>query len=322
MGSALTVTGNGIGVGLIESTSDTLLKYTIWDGTTWSQLVSLGPTVYTRAQPTISGSAGTTTGQSIYLGGSTDNLYSETYNSLWTFDGAVGTPQITSKVPGAIVATGSSGATLAYVDEAAANKIAFIDRTSGTWSTPVYLGSETANTNFQPMLAALPSSGDLIAVWQGGCTGWCSTNCTPKNASAAQYRYATRVGGAWSAPADIQYSCGSDPVALVALANGSMLLAWRAGDFSSPILAYRTYDPANSWSNPLYSTLTLLGAPALARGLGTSFAEVAFVGTDYNAYHCSLVSISSATNGCLGAGGGGPNNIGGNVSFVSLATAP
>ena len=52
----------------------------------------------------------------------------------------------------------------------------------------------------------------------------------------------------------------------------------------------------------------------MTRGVGNAYAEVAFVGTDWIAYHCRM----------LDSAGSCPNTkaVGSGMNFVSIATVP
>jgi hypothetical protein len=179
------------------------------------------------------------------------------------------------------------------------------------------------NSGIRPAIVTLPSGPELLAVWQGSCSAHCCSASVSGCASNNQLRFASRTGGAWSTPADINYAWSDDPVALVSLPNGDAIVAWRAADFSGnrPLTVNRFDHATKTWAGtPAYLPHPLVGSPALARGLGgATAAEVAFVGVDGYAYHCRLVTGSTTT--CQGSGSG-PNQIGADVNFVSLATAP
>ena len=280
-------------MGLIESSSDILLKYTVWDGSSWSQLATIGATITTRAQPSTSGSAGTPSAQAVFHGADY-KFYAQTYNALWTFDGAVGSPQQYGPVAPVIVARGAD-ATVAFIN-GLNNKATCIDRVGGVWQSPADISSEVTNFNVRPTLVAMASGPELMAMWQAS--------------SGNQVRYSTRTGGVWSAAADAQYATSFDPVAMVALPKGDVLMAWRGTDGKLYFTEYAA--STGIWANPWGPGYTLIGSPALARGVGLASAEVAFVGTDHVAYHCRMI------------GGVCPNPVpvGSNVDFVSITTAP
>ena len=127
-----------------------------------------------------------------------------------------------------------------------------------------------------------------------------------------QYRFSTLAGASWSAAANITNATSVDPAALLALAGGEVLLAFRGTDAKLYAVSYL----GGSWggvSPPLIGGATIVGSPSLAKGQGGALAELAYVGTDGAAYHSRLLASRNWS---------APVQIGTSVDFVSMVSGP
>jgi hypothetical protein len=314
LGNALVVTGTGQGIALVQATptgsfTQDLLRFTRWDGSAWSPLADVGTSVFTRSQPSLSSATARSDAASVFHGGDYQH-YAMTHASMtWSFDGQVGT---TYGPNAPVLQARGADATVAFIrGSSPVNRPAVVDRTAGTWGPVVTVADESASfeSRHRPSLVA-PTSGPQLMV------AWHTWDASPGR-NTYKLRYATRTAGTWTAAADITYAWTDSPVALAALPSGDVIAAYRRTDIttSEPRLWTSLWTAsAATWSNPRDTGWTLVGAPAITRGVGGDFAEVAFIGTDRRAYHCRM----------LDSEGECPNTVAvaQDVDFVSLATAP
>ncbi|HEY3445450.1 MAG TPA: hypothetical protein VGK67_03755 [Myxococcales bacterium] len=311
-GTALAITGNGVGLGLVRHASsdsqNDRIKYTTWDGATWTQLADVGATVTTRSQPSIGTAAGQAGALAVFHGNDYSH-YLLTWTLGWAFGNSVGT---TFGPNPAFIQMRGADATVGFI--AGVNQPYAIDRTAGAWGTPANIAPEGAS--FDPILHPVvvkPASGpDLMIIWHAPAPACPGVDC----GKGFPLRFATRTAGTWSAARDVQYTWTKEPFAAAALPNGSVIVAVHRSDPGVDRLWTSLYNPATTtWTNPRDTGWTLIGGPAITRGMGAAVAEVAFVGvTDYKAYHCRILDSSGTCPSAFPVGSG--------VNFVSIATVP
>jgi hypothetical protein len=163
------------------------------------------------------------------------------------------------------------------------------DGSGGSWQAAASLAGSSVVTSLSPAIVAMNGGGAdlMIVLVHAG------------DAGSYYLQYATRAGGAWSAPADVHDTTGSvayasTTPALAALPGGKAVLAWQG---SSPSYAYvSTYDPAAGWSAPVAaSSDTLLSPPSVAPGVCGADAVMASVAAG------GAVQVTTLSGGSWGA---------------------
>ena len=296
---ALTVTSGALGVGLVRSTSADQLLYTTWSSGTWSAPAAVAAVDTTRGRPAID--ADGTTAQGVFQGNDYKYYYSAFTGTVWTPNAEVvqplGAPQSYGPMPAAIAARGGD-ATVAFFDGANSNRITTQDRAAvGGWSKSAQLETDESYVTL-PALVRMTAGPELMVAYA--------------RQSDAAVLYATRSSGSWSSPATIPSALAAAPVALAALPGGRALLAFHGTDDKLYTALYMN----GSWVNaaPLTNpNVSVVGSPAVARGVGGDSAELAYIGSDGAAHHSRLVGGSWTA----------PVSIGGaNLAGVALAVAP
>jgi hypothetical protein len=255
---ALALTGAGSAVGLIRSNANAgELRYTTWTPGAWAPFLPLGTLVTTRAEPHLAASA--STAQAVFHGDNSKHYYAAYAGSWSPIAEAVtgGTVQSFGPSPASITTVGTD-AVIAY----AGNDNDLYDQTrAGTWQTGHAhgLGAVTVLT---PAIVTMGS--DLLVAYVHSGTD-------------AHVYFTTRVGGTWSAPAQVHVNAlSSEPATLAAIPGGGALLAYRGQD-GKP---YWSRYAAGVWSapaalaSPNYATPS---APAVAPGIAGADAEMIFI---------------------------------------------
>lgn len=313
--SALAVTGSGVGIGLVRA-SDDKLRFTTWDGSTWTDLADTGPDNWTRAQPSLDTAAGRADAQAVFHGQDWKH-YFLAYSLGWTASAtAVGSPQAFGPNPPFILASGAN-ATAAFIRDGGAG-ISTIDRVAAAWQPQATISTESceASNHFvNPVLVAPASGADAMLIWHGAAD----------SSKGSRLRFATHSSSGWSTAADVTDAWTEEPISAAALPNGDVILAFKRSDINhgspeSQLLNTSVYQAASkSWTSPRQAGLvhTLRGGPGIARGVGNAVAEVVWVGRDKYAYHCRILDSSGTCNS--------PNRIDPNVAgvdYISIATVP
>ncbi len=175
-------------------------------------------------------------------------------------------------------------------------------RQMAAWQTAIKIGA--AATKLTPALTAMNGgTAELVAVYV--------------QASDGHLAYATRAGGNWAVAGLVEpNSYSADAPALAPLAGGKAVLAFRGLDGKGYTSIY-TPMGVPQWSTPvpLAAVNPSLGSrPALAVGIGTAQAELAYAASDGHAYHQRLMGgqWSAAVDVSLS----------GQLGFVAIASAP
>jgi hypothetical protein len=296
-GLALSIVGNK-GVGLARFTSDgDKLEYVTWTPGAWSAWKQVGGNT-TRGRPAIDGTG--TTAQAIFHG-SDFKYYYEAYDAAagtWGNVETVGNPQTSGATP-AWLSVVSGNANVVFQDGTSSNVFKALARTNGTWGsvTPI-----DGNQNFKlsPTVVALSGTQDLLAISIVDATGQLLAFTRDK------------ATGAWSASTAITNAFTNAQVALSPMPNGGAMLAFRGTDGNLYYAVYSTgaWGNVTAFSNP---NVAIAAPPALAHGVGTATAEIAFVKADNHAYHARYVANAWTAPVDVGAT---------NVANVAIASAP
>lgn len=294
-GPSLAMLDDGSAVGLVRNNGDDLLKQTRFTSS-WSALTNLSAGVTTRAKPSVGGGA---SAQAVFQGLDFKHYTTRFDGSAWGAVEPVGVPRVAQVFgPSApvVLPRGPNDFTIAYMQDST-NRVTAIDFTATLWQFPTNISGEVTSFFSAPSIVA-PSAGPAMLVTWLASTG-------------DQFRYATSSGGTWSAAANITNALSFDPAALVALAGGEVLMAFRGTDAR----LYAVSFSAGAWGLPLQliGGASIVGPPALAKGQGGALAELAYVGTDGAAYHLRL-----AANRTWSA----PVQVGTAVDFVSIVSGP
>jgi hypothetical protein len=289
-GTNIIFRGDGKGVGLVRNATGDTLQYTVWAGGSWSALTDIGVGITTQGKPSLASTGNTA--RAVFHGFDF-NHYTLSFAATRS-----GTTLLDAGASPAVMVSRGTDATVAFMQNAN-NRPTAKDLVGAAWQASVNVTTaESGYWGLSPTLIAPKSGPELLVVWTEDNTNW-------------RLRFATRTAGTWSAPAYVPSATSLDPAAMALLPSGDILLAFRGQDGFLYTITYS----AGAWvGNPVrLGAVTLLGSPALATGIAGDRAELAFVGTDNNAYHMSL----SATGVWSGA-----VSVGANVSYVSIATGP
>ena len=305
---ALTVvpaTGQGVGLLHVTKTGDPTtdqLQYTTWSLGTWAAVAEVGLDT-TRAAPALSASGATA--QAVFQGTDFKFYYAACTGGAWSptaepVGGA--TPSYGPSAPALALVGGA--ATLAFFSGAtfdtAVNNLFGQDHTGpGAWTAGVEIvhdGTGTLDYGSTPALAALTAGPELMAAYT--------------QSDDHTVRAATRTGGAWSAPKMLA-AASMDPVALLALPGGEVMLAFRGTNN----LPYAMHFKGGAWLAPVALSSDVLAAPpAVARGAGSAVAELAYATAGGAVLHARYDGSAWSTPAPVGAANG--------YVHVALAAGP
>jgi hypothetical protein len=284
---AVAVMPSGQGVGLIQAAGADELQVTFFNGPastpTWSALTQIHGTDVTRGKPAIAVEGATA---HVVYQDAASNLQHESYSAgTWA---AGPTPVAPAGVaacgpsPG-VLAPLASGVSLVYVDGncpgSDLNDLLNTDLTSGGWQAFKNMANNpVAAANTYPTAAlAAPLSGSPELVIAYSVVG------------ASQIQGAYRVNGSWNSYSGITGVQSNDELAMAPLASGSgAVLAYRGTDGN----LYTTLF-TGSWAAPAFpfgSATAIAGPPAVARGIGTATAEMAYINNNGALFHTRLIS--------------------------------
>ena len=259
--SALTITSEGIGVGVFRYTKvndpkDKQLQYVRFDQG-WSPPAQIGLNT-TRAAPSISAD-----GKGAHL-----VFHGENFQFYYAgFDGVAWNPS--SEVVGSFgpgpgsVATLAGAAVLVFHDGAQNNNLGSRLR-APPWQ-PQQLIDATGSFADAPKVVALGAGAELLTVYVRD--------------SDDQLRFATRKAGVWSAAANLVGASAPQSPALAALPGGKAVVGFRGLDNR---VYTATYDAANNtWTAVTAVAANPISArpPALAPGIGVAEVELVYLDT-------------------------------------------
>jgi hypothetical protein len=301
--SLAVVPATGHGLGLLHGTSSALVT-TAWNGSTWSALAQLNSDT-TQGRPTLAASG--SSAFAVYWG--TDfKYYFESYAAgAWSSAPQAVIPSGAAQPCGpspAVLAPLGASASLLFVNGSCSgttNHLYDSDLVSGAWQASTDVASNPSYGNTQRPAVVAPTSGpELVAVFiQQG---------------SSQLVSASRTSGTWGAPANITNALTNVPVALAPLAGGGVLLAFQGTDSK---LYTATYS-GGSWSSPAAAfspDVSVATTPALATGIGTAAAEMAYVDTTGALFHTRLTGTTWSTPTAVASGTTG-------FSHVAIASGP
>jgi hypothetical protein len=294
---SLAFAGIGTAVGVFRSVSMNELRVTTWTPGTWTTPSILAANVTTNDSP----GAATASGHEdvVFLG--TDNKhYFASHGASWS---------PTAEAVGGVAAQsfGPSAATITTLGTSSVIAFAGNDhdlydqtRAGGTWQAAHAHGLGNYTTMSQAIVAPASGASDLLVVFV--------------RASDKAIVFTKRTGANWSAPAQIEATAfTSDTVSLVALPDGSSLLAFRGQDQHVYWSRY-----TSAWSTPaavVAAAPKTPAPPAVAVGLPGVDAELAYVDSaDGSIHHTRLTGTTWSAPTKLSSGGG--------LTSVALARTP
>jgi hypothetical protein len=297
-------TGDGIGVVRANSPADQV-QHTRWNGGTWTPLAALN-TDATQGRPALAAN-----GNKAYLvfWDASFKYQTEVWSAgAWSTTAQPVTPMGTAMQPcgpnAPAIAPLGSEVSVAFVNGncgGALNHLLGTDRTGGVWQASKDIAS---NPSFAAAQRAALSA---------------STGAGPELVTAfvqqgtSQILAATRTNGTWSTPAAIANGLSDDPVALAPLADGGVVLAYRGTDGK----LYQATYTGGSWSAPaapISPNVTVAAPPAVARGVGSARAELAYVDGNGVVFHTRLVGTTWTAPAQIAPGTG--------FTHVALASGP
>jgi hypothetical protein len=302
---ALAFTTTGLAVGAFRIVKATAASeqvwYTTWTAGAWATAVAIdGTSVFTQSAPSVS--AGSTAAQLVFHGTDFKYYYASFSGGVWSPKAEpVGGATQSFGPTGSALAAIAGNATVVFFDgNNSTNQITAQNRTAGAWGTTTGLsGADTSSTTMPTIVALKGGTADLLAMY-------------PRTSGVIAYR--TRTGGVWSGASTVSTaSTGTfGRPALAALPGGQAIMAFRGNDTN---LYYATYNGV-VWTTPtlVLPAVSVSTVPVLARGLGGTVAEIAFVkASDSFAYHARFD----------GAAWSAPVKVGTQTaSHVAIATFP
>ncbi len=306
-GLALTfVGGSSSALGLMRFTklgdpSDNAVQWTTWTPGAWTAFGNVGAGITTSNAPTVGAQGATALGA---FRGFDDNYY------YATFSGGAWSGALPVQPPAGGQSSGPQGPSF----DAATGTLAFGGDNqhlfAQTWSGTAWGAAQDLDgTN----LTSLPPT--VVGVTPLYAITMLAEVLVYVRASDGQLFYVTLTGSlqnAWSAPAPIAGAFTGDPVALAAVRDGTVVLAFRGQDGN----LYTSVFNGSAWSSVSpFSTpnVTVASAPAITHGVGAAAAEIAFVESDGVAYHARLIGGAWTTPVAIGGSG---------LSRVTIASAP
>lgn len=272
------------------------LRFTTWSaGGGFEAWADVGAGANSRDRPVLAG------GSLAYQGSDFKHYYG-LYGTNWMPSGEAIGPSVPLQSFGPAAGDGALlGADFVFAFPGDDGGVYVQARSAGTWAAADAIPS--AQTDVTPALVALSSGPELLAVW---------VNDDPGQFDDQKIFFATRSGGAWSAPAKIDDGVFAlEAPALAPLAGGEAVLAFRGTDDKPYALRF---DGA-SWGavGPVASpNPTIASPPALAPGAPGAEAELVYV-SGGAAVHVRLSSGSWSSPTTIGGAG---------LTHAAIASAP
>jgi hypothetical protein len=297
-GAAIGVADVSSGSGTVESTSY---------AASWSALASIATGDTVRGAPSLANAGGTT-----YLAfqGTDFKYYFESHDaSGWSLAippvGGAGSSQSFGPTP-PTVAVVNGHPMVAFVDGATSpvNQVVVQSYVSGSWQPPVVVAS-SGSTSISPVVVAGGSGFDAMVVFVS------STASTP-------LQWSTLAGGIWSAPASLANALTNVTPSVAVTSTGTVLLAFEGTDTHGYFMSYS----GGAWApvSTIGTTPTVLSSsPAVAPGVGSALAEVAYVDSSGALYHTRLIAGSWTAPALIAGSGLSSVAI---DSFAAAAPAP
>jgi hypothetical protein len=299
----LAMTGSNSAVGVIRNTSSANdVAFTTWAPGAFQAFASIQANVVsTQAAPGLVGSG--SRADLVFLGNDGKYYYGAHVAAWAPVAEAVKPPGMTPQSfgPGAAsIASIGSDSIIAFagMDTLTYDQL----RTGGIWQGANNLGNGNPES-LAPSIIALTAGPDMMIAFV--------------RSSDAKILYSTRFAGMWTAPVVIDAnSFTNDPVALTALPNGAVVLAFRGLDQKIYFSRY-TNGLVPPWSPPAplaSPNFTTPSRPAVAPGVSGADVEMGFINSaDGKAYHARLTGLTWSA----------PVAVGGTMlTTVAIASAP
>ena len=287
-GTDLTVTTANLGVGLVRYTKigdpqDNQLQYTTWDKGTWKPLAQVN-NFTTSGWPSID--SATTTAQATFRGMDGKHYYTSFANNVWS---AAQDSGVAGPIAGDIAALGDDAVFIYKVTGLA--RIDYVNRTNGVWgATTLLSGANQSNTVTANIRRMKAGANELLALWY--------------RLDNSRIRGVYRKAGAWAAQGfDVPPATVTTNVrqAVLTGSGGDVAIAYQGLDGKLYLVAFVVL--LNNWVGPVQMATnpTITGTPAIAEGVGSSFAEVAYI-SNGQVYHSRFKTDFTFTNPVLVGG--------------------
>jgi len=292
---ALASDGNGIGICAIRSTASGDLRFSLFEGGTWTPgagqpLTAIQAGVKCDGGPSLAGAGGV--GHIAYKGADGFYYYGRLQNKIWiSANEAISAAGVQSSgpQPPAVAAIGNApviafvGADGVFYDQS---------RAGGAWSSASSHPIAGKAAPLTPAIAALDSGPELVAVFA---------------AESGDLQWLSRASGTWTNPLPIGGAPALDPPRLAPLPGGGAILAYRGTD-QRLYTARLSAGDAPAWTTPAAGAGAanpfLLSSPAIARGGKGAEAEMIYVDNLTSVYSTRLVEGAWMTPAFVGSASG------------------
>ncbi|HEY4117696.1 MAG TPA: hypothetical protein VGM56_07570 [Byssovorax sp.] len=295
---AITFDGDGTACAGVRSTSNGgELDFTLWSAGTWTPLAQLAAD-QTLSPPSMSGGQGLI--DLVFqgaIGQGMNKFFFDRRDTTWSVtDEAVSASGVQSFGPtaAAIARTGADDL-LAYTGDDA--NVYTQVRTNGLWQTAQSHLTVGQAALFSPALVVLPGSTNWLLVFVDG---------------AHAIEFAAHSSAGWTQPVVVAGALSSGTPALAALPSGDAELVYEGQDGFGYAARWSASTGLWAASAPLSSpSVALASPPAIAPGVGSAEAEIAYVASTGVVTHTRLVA------GSLGE----TSQIGSATTFTAVALA-
>jgi hypothetical protein len=286
------------GIGVIRSASHQV-RFTAWTPGHFGALTDLGATVTTSGAPSLAATADRV--DLVYQGNDLKHYFGSYAASSWNITAepiGTGIDQSFGPTPASIALLGTSSVA-AYASST--GQVTDRTRAGAAWQAVHALDLDDAGNvvEFTPTIVAPVSGPELLVAYV--------------RSPGQEIAFATRSSGVWSTPDVLPGAYTTDPVSLVAVTGGDVILVYRSVDGHGFWARYSN----GSWSNVTglpWVDVEIPSTPALAPGLGGVDAEIAFVDAASGAaMHARLTGSTWSDPVTVGGAG---------LTSVGLASAP
>ncbi len=264
-GVGLALTGSGVGVGALRANTGNpvgLIHYTVWNaGAGFGALNMIGASITMKDMPALVGSANQA--HLVYWGDNFKYYYGAYSGGIWSPNSEIVGPNMATQSFGnSPAAAAVLGNDLIMAHQGGDGDLYDQRRSAGGWEIAHGHG---VNMKSMPAIVSLSSGPDLMIVYN--------------QQSNSELFWTARTNNVFSAPQPINADLSADPVALVALPGGDAMLAFRG--LNAKLYLIQWSGMTQSWGNttqfPADPNALLASSPALAKGVGGSIVELAYL---------------------------------------------